>query len=168
MDVMSIEIEQGWKPGLIGDIVSAHGVYYAREWGFGQIFEAKVARELACFLDACRPETDRLFHATHHGRFAGSLAIDGSDAALPAGMAHLRWFIVADQARGGGVGRLLMTTALRFLAEAGFRSCYLSTFAGLNCARRLYEAAGFVLEHEQDAETWGTRVTEQRFVLHIG
>ncbi len=162
---MSVEIKHGWTPGLVGDIVSAHGIYYAREWGFGQVFEAKVSRELAAFLDACRPETDRLFHASHDGRFAGSLAIDGNDAGMPACMAHLRWFIVADHARGRGTGRLLLSAAMRFLAEAGFQGCYLNTFAGLNSARRLYEAAGFVLEHEQEAATWGKRVTEQRFVL---
>ena len=164
---MGIEIEHGWKPGLVGDIVSAHALYYAREWGFGQIFETKIARELAAFLDACRPETDRLFHAAIEGRFAGSLAIDGSDAALPPGMAHLRWFIVADNARGLGTGRLLMSAGMRFLAQSGFDSCYLTTFAGLDAARRIYENAGFVLESEQDAETWGKRVTEQRFLLRI-
>jgi hypothetical protein len=35
----------------------------------------------------------------------------------------------------------------------------------LDAARRLYDDAGFVLVEEQVGETWGTRVTEQRFVL---
>ena len=34
------------------------------------------------------------------------------------------------------------------LAEAGFRSCFLTTFAGLDAARRLYKGAGFVLAGE--------------------
>ena len=80
---------------------------------------------------------------------------------------HLRWFIVADGARGRGVGGVLMRAGLDFLAEAGFRSCYLTTFAGLDPARRLYEGAGFVLTGEDGAESWGTRVSEQRFTLDL-
>ena len=68
---------------------------------------------------------------------------------------------------GGGVGGVLMRAGLDFLAAAGFRSCFLTTFAGLDPARRLYEAAGFVLAGETVAESWGTRVSEQRFTLDL-
>jgi RimJ/RimL family protein N-acetyltransferase len=39
----------------------------------------------------------------------------------------------------------------------------LTTFAGLDAARALYERLGFRLVAEADGETWGTKVREQRF-----
>jgi hypothetical protein len=37
----------------------------------------------------------------------------------------------------------------------------LSTFAGLDSARHLYEKCGFRLVKEHESETWGVRVKEQ-------
>jgi ribosomal protein S18 acetylase RimI-like enzyme len=157
------QIVHGWSPGLIGEVVRAHAVYYAREWRFGAPFEIKVAREMGAFVNRYSPERDRLFRAERDGALLGSLTIDGSDPALAPGEAHLRWFIVVDAARGLGLGRRLMEAATIFLDAAGYRSCYLTTFAGLGAARRLYEAAGFVLVREAPSTTWGTTVLEQRF-----
>ena len=168
---MSVAVRHGWVPGVVGEAVRAHAVFYAREWGFGPFFEAKVAREMGAFLLRYDPAKDRLFRAGDEegggGRFLGSLAVDGGDPELAEGVAHLRWFIVADGARGRGVGGALMRAGLGFLAEAGFRSCFLTTFAGLDAARRLYEGAGFVLAGETEAGSWGTRVSEQRFTLDL-
>ena len=60
-----------------------------------------------------------------------------------------------------------MAAALEFLHEQQFASCYLTTFAGLDAARRLYDSAGFVLTEQVEAESWGTRVTEQTFLLTL-
>jgi ribosomal protein S18 acetylase RimI-like enzyme len=168
--VSGIAVRHGWVPGVVGEVVRAHAAFYAREWGFGPFFEAKVAREMGAFLQRHDPAKDRLFRAEDvegGGRFLGSLTVDGGDPELAEGVAHLRWFIVADGARGRGVGCALMRAGLAFLAEAGFRSCYLTTFAGLDAARRLYEGAGFVLAGETEAESWGTRVVERRFMLEL-
>ncbi|MBD0275040.1 MAG: GNAT family N-acetyltransferase [Acetobacteraceae bacterium] len=163
-----VAVRHGWVPGVVGEVVRAHAVFYAREWSFGPFFEAKVAREMGAFLQRYDPAKDRLFRAEDgDGRFLGALAVDGGDSELAEGVAHLRWFIAADGARGRGVGGALMRAGLAFLAEAGFRSCHLTTFAGLDTARRLYEGAGFVLAGEAEAESWGTRVAEQRFALDL-
>jgi ribosomal protein S18 acetylase RimI-like enzyme len=161
--IVDVQIAHGWSPGLIGEVVRAHAAYYAREWRFGAPFEAKVAREMADFVERCSPDRDRLFRAERDGTLLGALTIDGSDPALAPDEAHLRWFIVVEAARGLGLGHRLMHAATAFLDEAGYRSCYLTTFAGLDAARRLYEAAGFGLVHEAPSTTWGTTVVEQRF-----
>ena len=162
---MEIEIRSGWTPGRIGCCVATHARYYAREWGFGPIFEAKVAGGMAEFMSRYDAQRDALLWAAIDGEIAGTITIDGCDPALPVGQAHLRWFIVSDFARGLGVGRRLFPAALVHLEEAGFASCYLTTFAGLDPARRLYESAGFALRDEAEGESWGTRVVEQVFVL---
>lgn len=152
---------------MLGETVGAHGVYYAREWGFGPDFECKVAAEMAEFLGRYDTERDRLFSAWRNGDFLGALTIDGSDPTLADDQAHLRWFVTTDAARGTGVGGRLMAAGMMFLQSAGFRSCYLTTFAGLDAARRMYERSGFVLTDEAQAETWGASVLEQRFDLNL-
>lgn len=160
---MSGAFARGWRPGVIGQIVAAHAGYYARDWGFGAFFETKVARELAGFMDSYDAGRDLLLSASRDGWFLGSIVIDGSDPALANGEAHLRWFILTDAARGQGVGGGLMDAAMAFVSEVGFDACYLTTFAGLDAARRLYERHGFVLTKEAEAESWGRTVREQRF-----
>ena len=86
------EDSQRLSPGAIGRIVRLHGVYYASHWGFGAFFEARMARELAEFVDRFDARRDGLWTALVAGRIAGSIAIDGSHAGD--GGAHLRWFIL--------------------------------------------------------------------------
>jgi GNAT superfamily N-acetyltransferase len=167
---VSVAARRGWVLGVVGEVVRAHAAFYAREWSFGPFFGATVAREMGAFLQRHDPAQDCLFRAEDAGggwRFLGAPTVDGGDPELAEGVAHLRWFIVADGARGQGVGGALMRAGLAFLAEAGFRSCRLTTFAGLDAARRLQEGAGFVLAGEAEAENWGTRVVEQRFAPHL-
>ena len=162
-DMMTTAIEHGWIPGIVGEAVTAHAAYDARTWGFGPTFEAGVAVELGQFVRRYDPSRDRLFRAMRTGRLVGTLTIDGSDPTLEAGDAHLRWFIVMAADRSAGVGRSLMTAAMGVLEAAGYRSCHLTTFAGLVAARRLYLGHGFRLVDAAPGERWGTAVTEQRF-----
>jgi GNAT superfamily N-acetyltransferase len=164
---MAVEIFTAWRPGLIGEIARAHSLYYAIHWNFGAFFEAKVATDLSAFVRRFQPDRDRLFSAWSGETFLGSLVMDGSDPDNPAGQAHLRWFVMTDAARGQGIGARLMAEAMKFLAESGFSSCYLTTFRGLDTARRLYERHGFVLVAEAEDSTWGATVSEQRFELHL-
>lgn len=142
-----------------------HAAYYARAWGFGAFFETRVAAEAAEFLSALPRADSRLWFARRDGRAIGSIAIDGRRAS-EAG-AHLRWFILDDDARGTGLGAALLDEAVAFSRESGFESLYLWTFEGLHAARRLYEARGFRLALALDAESWGVKVREQKFVLNL-
>jgi GNAT superfamily N-acetyltransferase len=151
----------GWAPGTLGQVVSLHGRYYAREWGFGPYFEAKVAAGMAEFIPRMDPARDLFLAARRGGHLLASITIDGSETS--ANEAHLRWFITSDKARGTGIGRRLMTEAMSFCDEVGFALVYLDTFKGLDAARHLYEAHGFALVSEHPDTTWGVEVTEQRF-----
>lgn len=159
-----VAILPGWRPGALGRVAELHGEYYHRGWGFGLFFEAKVATELAAFLERLDPERDGFWGAWRDGRLEGAVAIDGADAAA----AHLRWFIVADGLRGRGVGGRLVAEAVGFCRAAGHRRVVLWTFAGLDAARRLYGRHGFRLAEERRGARWGTAVTEQRFELELG
>jgi len=159
------EIRSGYSPGAIGRIVELHGSYYAAHWGFGAFFEARMARELAEFVDRFDPKRDGLWTTMVAGRIAGSIAIDGSRPGD--GEAHLRWFILDPGLHGRGIGRRLLDEAVGFCRRRDQRRVALWTFAGLDAARRLYEQAGFLLAEERRGAQWGIEVTEQRFELHL-
>jgi len=159
------EIRSGYRPGAIGRIVELHGVYYAAHWGFGAFFEARMARELAEFVDRFDPKRDGLWTAVVAGRIAGSIAIDGSHAG--GGGAHLRWFILDPDLHGQGTGRRLLGEAIGFCRRSGHHEVSLWTFSGLDAARRLYEQLGFRLAEERRGAQWGVEVTEQRFELRL-
>jgi len=139
-----------------------HGRYYAREWGFPPSFEALVARELADFVDAYDPARDGLWLFDAR-RVLASIAIVGPRDGTPA---RLRWFIADDDARGTGAGSALMQAAMDFVRGAGWRHVYLTTFEGLDPARRLYERHGFTLTDAHPDDHWGAVVNEQRFDWH--
>ncbi|TKI05584.1 bifunctional helix-turn-helix transcriptional regulator/GNAT family N-acetyltransferase [Martelella alba] len=160
--IASIELVQGYRPGLIARITELHALYYARALGFGQHFESVVATGLAEFSGRLDNARNAIWTAIRHGEIIGSVAIDGQD--LGADNAHLRWFIVNDDARGDGVGKRLLDAAMAFVEEQGFAETHLWTVSGLNAARHLYETRGFVLEEEWSGSQWGKEALEQRFV----
>ncbi|MBA5776346.1 MarR family transcriptional regulator [Stappia sp. F7233] len=156
------QILTGFKPGLIGRIAEMHGTYYNRHYGFGPVFEAKVAAGVAEFAPRLTNSCNEIWHIESYGRIAGSLAVDGED--LGGGRAHLRWFILEDGLRGTGLGNELVKRAVAFCDACGFGETHLWTFSGLDAARRLYERHGFRLTEEYHGDQWGTRLLEQRFV----
>ncbi len=156
-----MDMHAGWRPGLVGEIVGRHGVYYASEWGFTGFFEAKVAQDMGEFIHRYESAQDLLLSAWDGEHFRASIVIDGSDPDLASGAAHLRWFI--SSAERSGTGRALLERAMAFVSDHGYQSCFLTTFRGLDAARSLYESMGFSLTHEGEDDTWGTRVVEQRF-----
>lgn len=155
-------IEQGYRPGVIGRIAEMHAHFYSRHTGFGQFFESKVASGIAEFTGRLTNPCNRLWIALQGERIVGSIAIDGED--LGSNIAHLRWFIIDDGVRGGGVGRRLMNEAMTFCDTQGFHETQLWTFKGLDAARKLYDDFGFTLAEEWIGDQWGSEVMEQMFV----
>jgi len=160
---MDYKIAAGYLPGAIGRVAELHALYYHQDWDFGLYFEAKIATELAQFMQSFNPVHDGFWTLIVDDRIMGSIAIVGEEAAPPS--ARLRWYIISPECQGRGWGRLLMREAMNFCRQAKFNRVYLSTFAGLDPARHLYEAAGFKLIDEQEGAHWGKTVREQIFEL---
>ncbi|MGE0256287.1 MAG: GNAT family N-acetyltransferase [Alphaproteobacteria bacterium] len=161
-DATPVTVARGWRPGVIGRSADMHARYYAHAAGFGSFFEAKVAGGMAEFAGRLDRPRNGLWSAVRAGAIVGTVAIDGEDMGPES--AHLRWFIVEDGLRGGGIGRRLLATALAFCDRHDFHDTQLWTFRGLDAARHLYEAHGFALAEERTGRQWGTDVVEQRFV----
>jgi len=155
----------GVVPGALGRVTELHAVYYGRAWGFGLVFEAQVASGLAEFLPRIDPERDGFWTVSQAGSVQGAVAIDAEKAVTQG--AHLRWFILADDLRGLGLGDRLLGEAVGFCRRRQHPAIYLWTFQGLAAARHLYEKHGFRLAEERLGSQWGTQVMEQRFVLSL-
>ena len=151
----------GYRPGALAAIVGIHARYYARHWNFGLPFETKVGAELAEFLSRHDAERDLFLVAYSDGDVVGSVVIDQSGGG-PQG-AHLRWFIVGEEMQGKGLGADLLGRAISFCDDRGYERIWLTTFAGLDAARGLYERHGFVLTGEADSDQWSGGVREQVF-----
>jgi DNA-binding MarR family transcriptional regulator/GNAT superfamily N-acetyltransferase len=150
------------RPGDIGTVINRHGVLYAREYGFNHEFDAYVAGGMARFIEEIS-ERDHLWIAEVRNRFAGSIAIvrHGDKTA------QLRWLIVEPRERKKGIGRQLVTEAVRFSREKGYQAVILWTIDFLHAARRLYSSAGFQLVETKDSQVWGHTLTEECWKLHL-
>ncbi|MFN8453002.1 MAG: GNAT family N-acetyltransferase [Anaerolineae bacterium] len=155
----------GYVSGALGSIVALHGSYYHTHWDLDLYFEAKVAVELAAFLNRFDAQHDGAWFARDGEQVIGGIFIDGKDANGKG--ARLRWFIVDPAYQGRGVGSRLVEAAVGFCRSKAFPRVYLTTFAGLDSARHLYEKFGFRLCGEEDATqlTGKSTLIEQVFEL---
>ena len=71
----------------------------------------------------------------------------------PERRAHLARVIVRPDARGGGAGRALVRALLERASAGGARTATLNVYADNAPARRLYEAAGFVVAGPPGGQT---------------
>ena len=160
---MSIEYGHGWIPGLLGWTVAEHARYYAKHWDFGAFFEAKVAAEMAAFVNRLQDPGNHLIWVRDNDGLLATVSIDAGEA--KGGLTHLRWFIASDRARGRGLAAPLIGKAIDATRSDGAAGVFLWTFAGLDAARAIYEAVGFRLVKQGEDATWGQVVTEQRWEL---
>ena len=154
---MDIELT-GYLPGGLGRVVAWHGAYYGAEWGFDLAFEADIATDLAAFLSRLDESRDGFWLAWQNGVMVGSITIDGHGEDDGA---HLRWFIADPEIAGHGVGGRLMDAAMGFCRDRGYTRLWLTTFAGLDAARRLYDRHGFVETGTFENTNWDRPITMQ-------
>jgi len=155
----------GYYTGVIGQITTLHAVYYQKYWGLDHSFEAQEARELADFILDFDETKDGLWNAVSGDTLAGSIAIAG-DRDRPE-HARLRWYIVDPRWQGQGIGWMLITKAIDFSREAGYKRIYLWTFEGLKQAQSIYEQNGFELSEVRDVPQWGGIIREQKYELRL-
>ena len=141
-----VDIRSTLRPGDLGAIIALHGTVYHRDMGFDVTFEAYVAQTIAEFVldNAGR---GRIWLADHAGRLVGCIAIaDREDE-----RGQLRWLLLHPDARGIGLGGVLVDKAMAYCREKRFRQVYLHTMAELDAAYSIYRTLGFepVGEEEQ-------------------
>jgi GNAT superfamily N-acetyltransferase len=152
-------IIRGPRPGDLGWLVERHGALYAREYGWSSEFECLVAQIAADF----DPANDRAWIAEVDGERAGAvLCVHDTPE-----MAMLRTLVVEPRARGLGLGTRLVEEVVAHASQRGYRTLTLWTNDILHAARRIYERAGFTLEHEAPHHAFGHDLTEQTWSLTL-
>lgn len=159
---IGLDIREGYQSGLIAGVTEMHASFYSMSYGFGAVFERKVATEMSEFIGRIDRPMNTVISAYRGNQLLGSVTIDGED--LGESAAHLRWFIVSPNASGIGIGRQLLKYATAFVDQNNFRQTHLWTFQGLDGARHLYENVGFQFADEKSGSQWGTKVIEQEFI----
>jgi len=82
-------------------------------------------------------------------------------------VARLRMLHVEPFARGHGLGRLLVDTGIGFARSAGYKTLSLWTNDVLVSARRIYQAAGFILVKEEKHHSFGKDLVGQTWELKL-
>lgn len=173
------------RSGDLGWVVHRHGAVYAAEFGWNADFERWVARIIADYMDRPDPARAAAWIAEVDGAPAGSVLCvpddghgdgeggaghpGGTDHAGDAGgsTARLRVLLVERWARGLGIGARLVDEALAFARQAGYKRITLSTYDTLASARRIYQAAGFTLVHEEPERAFGQDLTAQEWARDL-
>lgn len=153
---------RGLRPGDLGLVTARQAILYAEEYGFDADYEALVARILADFHESFDPAREAAWIADMEGRMVGSIFLVSGDTPE---VGKLRLLYVEPDARGAGVGKMLVAACIERARAVGYERLDLWTSSVLAAARGLYERAGFVLVDETPHSSWGHDLVGQRWSL---
>jgi GNAT superfamily N-acetyltransferase len=154
---------RGLQPGDLGWVISRHGALYAEEFGWTTDFEALVAGVAADYHTSFVPGRCNAWIAELDGQPAGCVFCCQRDEQT----AQLRLLLVEPWARGRQVGSRLVQACIDFARQAGYPAIMLWTNDVLVSARRIYEAAGFVLVDFEPHHSFGHDLVGQNWWLSL-
>jgi len=158
-----INIRTNLQPGDLGYVIHRHGRLYAKEYGYGIVFESYVAAGIHEFYQAYEPTRDRVWICEHDENIVGFLLLMHRNESL----AQLRFFYLEPTYRGLGLGKKLMKLYMEFLTQCGYTSSYLWTTHEQIAAASLYQQYGFTLMEEKNSSAFGKPLREQRYELTV-
>jgi GNAT superfamily N-acetyltransferase len=151
------------QPGDLGWVVQAHGELYAAEHGWDTSFEAMVAKIVGDYAADHDDAKEAAWIAELDGRRVGCVfCVRETDTT-----AKLRVLLVHPDARGHGMGTMLVEKCIEFAKSAGYQRMVLWTVEGLTSARKIYEAHGFELVGKTPQHSFGHDVVGQLWAREL-
>ncbi|WP_299611849.1 GNAT family N-acetyltransferase [uncultured Tateyamaria sp.] len=144
-------------------LVDQHGLHYAREEGFDDSFGPLVRSILDGFVADNDPACERGWIAEAVGQRLGSIFCVRHDATT----AKLRLFLLVPEARGLGVGRMLLGQCMGFAQEAGYGGMTLWTHESHRAACALYARTGWRLAGSKPVHSFGCDLVEQTWIYRF-
>lgn len=152
------------QPGDLAWIARRHGEFYVEQQGWDSSFETMVEQICGDLEHDFDPAAERCWIAEMGGERVGSIAVTRSGEA---GVAKLRLLLVAEQARGSGLGAHLVDTCHEFARNAGYRRMRLWTTNHQEDARHIYRNKGYVLVAEEPVHAFGKAMINETWELDL-
>ena len=138
-------------------VIDRHAALYAAEEGYDATFKTLVTEIVAGFLAAHDPAREKGWIATQGDTRLGSIFVVHEED----GIAKLRLVLLEPAARGTGLARHMLATAMGFARAAHYTKMRLWTHESHTAAGRLYARAGFRLISSTPAHAFGQDVVDQ-------
>jgi DNA-binding MarR family transcriptional regulator/GNAT superfamily N-acetyltransferase len=151
------------RPGDMGWVIHRHGVLYAQEYGWNEVFEAEVAEIAAHFVKHFDPQRERCWIAEKDGAIIGCIFLVRKTDRI----GKLRLFLIEPSARGLGLGKRLVTECIGFARQAGYRQITLWTQSNLYAARHIYSQHGFRRVHRERHPGFGFPLMTETWELEL-
>jgi GNAT superfamily N-acetyltransferase len=142
-------------------LVARHQDVYTREEGFDMTFGPLVADILQKFCESHDPACEQGWIAHRGSERLGSIFCMRQSAET----AKLRLFLLTPEARGQGLGKLLLRQCMDFARGHGYRQMQLWTHESHQAACALYAAFGWQLITSKPAHSFGQDLIEQSWEL---
>ncbi|MBM7661078.1 GNAT superfamily N-acetyltransferase [Bacillus mesophilus] len=141
-------------------IINAHYDLYNIEFGYDLSFRDFIEESVSGFIQRKNTE-ETIFILEINDRKCGSISIKKFNDDT----AQLGLFLVEPNMRGTGYGQMLVTEAITFCKEKGFKRIILWTNSELKSARRIYERVGFVLKETKTQFLSNKELLEEKWEL---
>lgn len=163
ISLSDITIRTTLLPGDLGYIAYLHGHLYAKECGYGLLFETYVLDGLKDFARAYDAAKDKIWICEHNDRIIGCLVAQHRGVEV-----QLRYFIFLPAYRGIGLGKYLMQEFMLFMKVKAYTHAYLLTTNEQQAAIALYTRFGFLLTEEKPSDGFGKPIIERRYdLIHL-
>jgi GNAT superfamily N-acetyltransferase len=141
-----------------------HARVYAPEYGMNDNFCESVRSSVNAAIAKGWPQAGgAVWLIDGESGLAGSLGLTDEGDEL----GRVRWFVLAPELRGRGLGRRLVQELIAEARAAGFKRLELETFNALAAAAHIYRTAGFRLIWARERADWGPPITYQRYELEL-